>query len=35
MTGVSYGFNQPDAIAFDGSHLWIASLHGTVTAVSG
>jgi uncharacterized protein YjbI with pentapeptide repeats len=27
-SGGSYGFNGPDAIAFDGSHLWVANLNG-------
>ena len=35
LSGGSYGFLHPDAIAFDGSHVWIANLMATVTAVSG
>jgi serine/threonine-protein kinase len=33
-SGVSYGFGNPDAIAVDGSHVWVASLGGSVTELN-
>jgi Protein kinase domain len=33
-SGVSYGFGNPDAIAVDGGHVWVASLNGSVTELN-
>ena len=33
-SGGSYGFGNPDAIAVDGGHVWVASLGGSVTELN-
>jgi hypothetical protein len=33
-SSASYGFSSPDSIAVDGSHVWVASLGGSVTELN-
>jgi hypothetical protein len=30
----SYNFSSPDALAFDGSHIWVANFTGSITEVN-
>jgi DNA-binding beta-propeller fold protein YncE len=35
ISGPSYGFNQPDAVASDGTHVWVANFYAnTLTELS-
>ena len=35
ISGSSYGFDSPDAITSDGTHVWVANLYGnSVTELS-
>ena len=35
LSGGSYGLNKPDAVAFDGSHIWVANVDSVTELPTG